>query len=337
MIESILARAPARIDLAGGTLDIPPLHLFHPPACTVNVAVSLPADVLARRRRDGRLSYRDLGSGARRSWPSYAALPRAGASSDLAAGLLGEFRVSGGVDVEARTRAPRGSGLGGSSCLAVAMGAALSRLSGLRLTRSELIERVKSVETRVIAGPTGYQDYFAAAFGGLSVIDFDARGPLRRSAGTAQFLRALESRLLLVYSGVQHFSGANNWELFKRRLDGDRRIRRFFSALAENSQRMREAVLAGDLRQVAREMSRDWETRRAMIPGMSTPAIDRFLAGARRLGCWGHRVCGAGGGGCAALLAPPQAHPGILSLARRERMLPLDVRIERRGLSYPRR
>ncbi|MEK7743491.1 MAG: hypothetical protein AAB578_03810, partial [Elusimicrobiota bacterium] len=187
--------------------------------------------------------------------------------------------------------------------------------------------------TRVIAGPTGYQDYYAAAFGGLSIIDFGAAGPRRRAAGSARFLRALEESLLLVYSGVQHFSGTNNWELFKRHLDGDRRIRRFFAALAENSRRMREAVLAGDLPRVAREMSRDWETRRAMIPGMSTPPIDRFLAGAKRLGSWGHRVCGAGGGGGVALLAPSPAHAGIKALAGRLGMSPLSVSIERGGLT----
>ena len=33
------ASAPTRINLAGGTLDIWPLYLFHPGALTVNVAI----------------------------------------------------------------------------------------------------------------------------------------------------------------------------------------------------------------------------------------------------------------------------------------------------------
>src|SRR5207245_10603637 len=36
----IEARAPTRIDLAGGTLDIWPLYLFHPGALTVNCAIT---------------------------------------------------------------------------------------------------------------------------------------------------------------------------------------------------------------------------------------------------------------------------------------------------------
>src|SRR4051795_12032906 len=37
--------APTRIDLAGGTIDIWPLYLFHEEACTLNAAISLRAHV----------------------------------------------------------------------------------------------------------------------------------------------------------------------------------------------------------------------------------------------------------------------------------------------------
>src|SRR5437868_15542620 len=37
--RAVEATAPTRIDLAGGTLDIWPLYLFHPGAVTVNCAI----------------------------------------------------------------------------------------------------------------------------------------------------------------------------------------------------------------------------------------------------------------------------------------------------------
>ena len=36
----IESKAPTRVDLAGGTLDIWPLYLFHPGAVTVNAAIT---------------------------------------------------------------------------------------------------------------------------------------------------------------------------------------------------------------------------------------------------------------------------------------------------------
>jgi len=41
----IESSAPTRVDLAGGTIDIWPLYLFHPGAMTVNFATSLQARV----------------------------------------------------------------------------------------------------------------------------------------------------------------------------------------------------------------------------------------------------------------------------------------------------
>src|ERR1044072_9281062 len=51
----IETRAPTRIDLAGGTLDIWPLYLFHPGATTLNAAIGLRAHARIESRTDGRL------------------------------------------------------------------------------------------------------------------------------------------------------------------------------------------------------------------------------------------------------------------------------------------
>jgi len=48
----IESSAPTRVDLAGGTIDIPPLFLFHEGAATVNFAVSLLAKCRIETRDD---------------------------------------------------------------------------------------------------------------------------------------------------------------------------------------------------------------------------------------------------------------------------------------------
>ena len=58
----ITSSAPTRIDLAGGTIDIWPLYLFHDEAMTLNVAISLRAHVTLESRADGRLELPFLGS-----------------------------------------------------------------------------------------------------------------------------------------------------------------------------------------------------------------------------------------------------------------------------------
>ena len=51
----IESTAPTRVDLAGGTIDIWPLYLFHPGAATVNFGVSLYARCRIEEREDDRV------------------------------------------------------------------------------------------------------------------------------------------------------------------------------------------------------------------------------------------------------------------------------------------
>ena len=53
----IESTAPTRVDLAGGTIDIWPLYLFHPGAATVNFGISLYARCRIETRSATRLRW----------------------------------------------------------------------------------------------------------------------------------------------------------------------------------------------------------------------------------------------------------------------------------------
>ena len=55
--------APTRVDLAGGTIDIPPLFLFHEGASTVNFAVSLFAHCRIETRNDDKIILESIDRG----------------------------------------------------------------------------------------------------------------------------------------------------------------------------------------------------------------------------------------------------------------------------------
>src|SRR5579864_4393811 len=75
----IEARAPARIDLAGGTLDIWPLYLFHPGALTVNCAITRYASCVIETAPRGsrRITLASRDTNRNESFASLAALERA--------------------------------------------------------------------------------------------------------------------------------------------------------------------------------------------------------------------------------------------------------------------
>src|ERR1700747_898614 len=115
----IEARAPTRIDLAGGTLDIWPLYLFHPGALTVNCAITRYASCVIEtqsRRGDGRHPIRVCLRDTKReeSFPSLAALERARSYRlPLLAHLVRFFRPRVGLTLTTDSQAPAGAALGG--------------------------------------------------------------------------------------------------------------------------------------------------------------------------------------------------------------------------------
>jgi D-glycero-alpha-D-manno-heptose-7-phosphate kinase len=333
MTELIVARAPTRIDFAGGTLDIPPLYLFHQPAITINVAINLFATVQVMRRPGRAIRLVASDQGRQLAWPSRERISWTHEPYlEMLARLIQSLAPDGGLNVRTDCQAPAGAGTGGSSALAVATAAALSTVAGRPLTRVALIEYAKSIETQAIRVPTGYQDYYAAAYGGASSIEFGLSGIRRTAIAGRAFLAQLERHLLLLYLGKPRFSGANNWDLFKRHIEGNRKTLALFDALQDNALAMRHAFQAQDLCGIARLLNQDWDTRRRALPTMSSPSIDRLIRSLRRAGAVGARVCGAGGGGCLALIIEPEARAKLIALAEAAGAKSLPSAINTRGL-----
>jgi D-glycero-alpha-D-manno-heptose-7-phosphate kinase len=76
----IESKAPTRVDLAGATLDIWPLYLFHPGALTVNAAISLYASCVIETNAPGSEQIKLVSRDTKReeSFSSLAELAKAG-------------------------------------------------------------------------------------------------------------------------------------------------------------------------------------------------------------------------------------------------------------------
>src|ERR1700737_945068 len=245
--------APTRIDLAGGTLDIWPLYLFHEGALTVNCAITRYAscviEVAPEKTRRIILASRD--TKRKESFPSLEALCRAPRYKlPLLAHLVRGFRPTMGFMLTTDSEAPAGAGIGGSSAMAVAICAALDRLTGAGLRREDWIHISRDVEAIVIRVPTGTQDHYPPAFGGAAAIVL-APGGERREPLSCD-LDELERRLVLCYTGKPRQSGINNWEVFMRHINGDRRVARNLEKISVVARQVRAALERNQWNEVGR-------------------------------------------------------------------------------------
>lgn len=313
-MKRVRVRVPLRVDLAGGTLDLWPLHLFHPGARTVNVAISMFAECEVSNTGDSRISVVLTDRGIERTYSSTEEL--AGDSEmALVARAIEHLGVSG-VRIVTRTEAPRGSGLGGSSALAVALVRALTELIEQPVEGDDLIHLVRDLETRLLGVPAGVQDYYPPVYGGLASLHLEP-GKIRRTLLRTP-LTELAQHLVVYYSGVAHFSGTNNWEIYKRHIDGDPLITGGLSDISDIALRMERALEARDFQSAGDALAAEWSARKSLIQGISNEEIEAAISEVHAGGAWGAKVCGAGGGGCIVILCPAEKREAIVStLAQR--------------------
>jgi D-glycero-alpha-D-manno-heptose-7-phosphate kinase len=307
---TIVAIAPARIDLAGGTLDLWPLHVLHPGSVTVNLAIDRYAECKVRRADRGlRVVLRDRG--IEKNAASAAELLGDPATA-LVGSLLEALEIREPLEIEFWSGVPFGSGLGGSSALTVALMGALQRVSPRDLKGVDRVDFVRDVETRVLAKPAGVQDYYPPLEGGAHVITFRAGRTTgeRLSASVAPWDR----HLTLFDSGLSHSSGMNNWQILRARLEGDDAVAANLERVRRAAVSMADAVRRADLPAMGAALDEEWEARRMLAPVVSTPLIERAIAAAKGAGAWGGKACGAGGGGCVVFLSPEASTESVRSV-----------------------
>jgi len=297
------ARAPARVDLAGGTVDIWPLYLFHPGAQTVNVAIRAHASCVIETRADRRIVLSSQDQGVRESFENLTDLALGKSQLPLLRELVLFFEPRRGLSVRTSTQVPAGAGLGGSSALNIALCGGLSRVTGKPYTRTQILEIAKNVEALVIRVPTGWQDYFPALYGGANAVHLNCDGVKRERLPLS--FSDVEKRFVLCYTGHPRNSAINNWEVMKSHIDGDERVLRNFDQIVTIASQMREALLARDWNDVAKLLALEWENRKRNFVGISTPKIDRMIEQTRKQGTLAAKVCGAGGGGCVVFMVQP--------------------------------
>lgn len=315
-MTKLTASSPTRIDLAGGTLDIWPINMLVERALTVNVAIDLRATAVIEDLAAGRgtvaasrVEVRSEDQAREEIWER-ASAPPSDTKLPLVAECVRFFGPTRSFRLTTTCQAPAGSGLGGSSSLAISMLGGLQAFLGSPIMPpDEMVRVARDLEARVLEIPTGTQDHFAATFGGAAAIRFGPGRPVRESLSVD--LDALGSRLVLAFGGASRLSAMSNWDMVRRAIDKDEQTRKGLRAIASIANEMRAALSSNDLDSAAALMGREWQERKQLSQKVTTEIIEKAIAVASGAGAIAGKVCGAGGGGCIAFLCREGARAGV--------------------------
>jgi D-glycero-alpha-D-manno-heptose-7-phosphate kinase len=329
--DRVYARAPGRIDLAGGGTDPEPYASDYG-GLVLNLAISCHTHVTIRARGDGRVRIRALDLEREVEGPAGEKLTLDG-RLDLPAAMVNRFRLPGGADIETWTELPPASGLSSSASLGVALLGGLARYTGMDLDRAGIADLHSEVERFDLKIWGGKQDPFACAHGGLRLWRFEGERTVEEQLALSEGVAAeLERDLLLIYSGEAHLSGNIHNEILADYRRGDSKVKAAQHRLKEVASLAQGALEAGDLREFAALLDANWEAHQRLHPSCATSRLHDLIALGKAQGAWGAKVCGAGGGGCIVFHVPPERRRQVSrALAERGAVL-LPFKIDRQGV-----
>ena len=325
------ARAPVRVDFAGGWSDVPAFADAEGGAVT-NAALDLHVHVDAIQGGQGiRLVAEDLG---RRVTARHASDLSYDGTLDLHKAAVNMMPVTGGLEVLTRSDVPAGSGLGASGALDVALVAALAHLRSETYTEVELAElgfHLEAVELRLEGGR---QDQYSAALGGVQAMTFSASGvAARHIALDPRAVAELESTLVIAYTGQSHFSAQTHRRVWAAYGDGRPDTVQALRAIRDLGNAAAHALAAADWPGLARVVNDNWIEQQRLDATISTPGVRAVETALRGAGAWGLKAAGAGAGGCLLALAPPAKRREVVQAATAAGALVLEARVALAGVT----
>jgi D-glycero-alpha-D-manno-heptose-7-phosphate kinase len=325
-----------RVDLLGGTLDIPPIHLTLPNVVTINLATSLKARVKVKSRNDDMIEVRSLDYDrvdlfSLLDLTSEKVLGDHFGKLNFVMQILFHFNPTKGLEIELSSGSPPGAGLGGSSSMGVTLFSALCQYYKIPLHKERAISIVRDIEARVLdCGPTGYQDYYPAMYGGVLALKAEVGGVSAQQFYSSELKEVLENSLTLVYSGETRLSGINNWEVFKGFVDKKKGVREGLTKISNLSHKAYEALAKKDYSTLISLIAQEGSEREKLFTNIVTPSMnDLRLKIASKVPELGMKICGAGGGGCFLLIHSAKYKDLVRSLVNENGMKVLDFFVEK--------
>lgn len=301
----VVTRTPLRISFAGGGTDLPEFLRTGDEGAVLSVAIQQYVYVSLKRHSE------IFGEPVRLN---YSQTEHAERVEDLQNGVAREclrfMQVQPPIYVSTVADLPAGTGLGSSSSFAVGLLSAIHTWRGDRVSAGQLAQEASHVEIDMLGHPIGYQDQYAAAFGGCNLLRFSQGGAVtvepQRFAGTG--LRDLFAHMMLFFTGITRDA---NLVLQDQRRNTSR-MRSELRELRDAALRLQRILATGfDPKEFGEVLSAGWRIKRGLAPGIAAHQIDLAYDAAMHAGALGGKLCGAGGGGFLLFIVPPDRQEAV--------------------------
>jgi len=299
----IVASTPLRISFFGGGSDLPAFTAKETGA-TLAVTINKYVHVIVKENdRKLRFIHEDISDLDTMRNP-------------IAAAIFKAYGITEGYDVISLSDVPAiGSGLGGSSAFTISL---IRAFNQQYLLPTDVAKMAVEIEVDKCNYPIGIQDQYVIAKGGMHLYKFyntPREGVIQTTFNIkSDMIQTLESRLLLIHSGLNRQSTAGTilqeqqeeMNINEEKFASVRRIRdRAFMGM--------EFLNTGKLDAFGELLHINWMDKKKLTNSLSNVLFDDMYEFALNNGAIGGKLLGAGGGGFFLFYSPTSELKQLLS------------------------
>ena len=290
----IITKTPLRITFTGGGSDMPSFFEKHDGHC-INATIDKYVYVLVKKRSDNKIYLKY----------SENELVDTNTIFEIQHDFIRETLIYLGVDygleiINWADIPTKGSGLGSSGSFLVGLLNAIHTLEGNHVSKEKLAQQASHIEMVLCGKPIGYQDQYAAAYGGLNEIKFTADNghnikvvPLIKNQDD---LNSISQDLLLFYTGITRESSSVLSDQNKNLMNKEDTI----NAMKENvdlSKWLAEHLRNKEYQYIGHALRMNWDLKLKFSNKVANEDIIKMYDKGREGGASGGKIIGAGGGG----------------------------------------
>lgn len=301
----IRAKAPFRVSFGGGGTDMAPYCVDHG-GCVINITIDRHVYVSIVPREDNVVRVHSPSINKEVSFKfgdrNYSE------NFEIFKGIINYLNIEDGFDIVVHSELPTGSGMGGSSSLAVALIGAFNEYYEFQFNAHQIAQKAYDVERIELEQKGGYQDQFAAAYGGFNFIEFTHQVKVTPIKTSEEIINELHYRCILCYVGGSHFSSDIQDEVLKGYIFERKSYMEAMQELKDVAYAMRDVVESQDTKKLTffgELMHRGWLAKKSLSSKISNKNIENFYLISKKFGVLGGKLLGAGGGGHLLLFSDP--------------------------------
>lgn len=299
----IRSKAPLRISFSGGGTDVPP-YSYEKGGIVLNATINKYAYASVKPEHNKTIKVNSVDYDLVAEYNVNEELYYDG-KLDLVKAVFNQMKIEDGAEIYLHSDAPPGSGLGSSSTMVVAMVEAIRRWKRVYLDNYDIAELAYKIERKDLGIAGGYQDQYAAAFGGFNFIEFNKEyvvvNPLKIKEDV---INELQYNLILCYTGGIRLSANIINDQVANYKNNNIDTIAAMDELKDITNAMKSQLLRGNLNNFGELLHFAWENKKKMSTKISNSNIDEMYAEALKYGALGGKLLGAGGGGYIMLYCP---------------------------------